>query len=104
MASQETTWQSGEEAGDALGPEAGQFASLDMAGLGQSALAVLMRAAGSPGEVAMAGLRFWSDLARIGPVAAARWLGAEAAPPVPVPADKRFADRSWSDKIGRAHV
>jgi polyhydroxyalkanoate synthase len=97
MTRPETSWQSGEAAADALGPEAGQFASLDTAGLGQSALAVLRRAAGSPGDVAMAGLRFWSDLARIGPVTAARWLGAEAAPPVPVPADKRFADRSWSD-------
>jgi polyhydroxyalkanoate synthase len=97
MTRQETAWQSGEAAGDALGPEAGQFASLDTAGLGRSARAVLRRAAGSPGDVAMAGLRFWSDLARVGPVTAARWLGAEAAPPVPVPADKRFADRSWSD-------
>ena len=97
MTRQETAWQSGEAAGDALGPEAGQLASLDTAGLGQSALAVLRRAARRPGEVTMAGVRFWSDVARIGPVAAARWLGAEAAPPVPVPADKRFADRSWSD-------
>ncbi|HEY3975934.1 MAG TPA: alpha/beta fold hydrolase [Streptosporangiaceae bacterium] len=97
MTTQETAGQSGEAAGDALGPEAGHFASLDTAGLGQSARAVLLRAAVKPGDVAMAGLRFWSDLARIGPVAAARWLGAEAAPPVPVPADKRFADRSWSD-------
>src|ERR1700733_11967498 len=45
----------------------------------------------------MAGRRFWSGLAPSGPVATARWLGAEAAPPVPVPADKRFADRSWDD-------
>jgi len=97
MTTQESDWQSGEAAGDALGPEAGHFASLDTAGLRQSVLAVLMRAAGSPGDVAMAGVRFWSDLARVGPVAAARWLGAEAAPPVPVPADKRFADRSWTD-------
>ena len=36
-------------------------------------------------------------MARIGPVAAARWLGAVAEPPVPVQADKRFADRSWND-------
>src|SRR5277367_368129 len=91
MTSPEAAWQSGEGAADALGPEAGQFASLDTAGLGQSTLAVLRRAAGSPGDVAMAGVRFWSGLARIGPVTAARWLGADAAPPVPVPADKRFA-------------
>ena len=33
-----------------------------------------------------------------GPVAAARWMGMEAPPPVPVPeSDKRFADKTWSD-------
>ena len=42
-------------------------------------------------------MRYSASLARIGPVAAARWLGAEAEPPVPVGADKRFADPSWND-------
>jgi polyhydroxyalkanoate synthase len=97
MTSKETAWESAEAAGEALAPEAGALASLDMAGLGGSALNVLRRAARSPGEVTMAGVRFWSDLARVGPVAAARWLGAQAEPPVPVPADKRFADKAWTD-------
>jgi polyhydroxyalkanoate synthase len=33
---------------------------------------------------------------RIWPVATARWFGLDAEPPVPEPADKRFADRTWS--------
>jgi polyhydroxyalkanoate synthase subunit PhaC len=97
MPSKETAWESAEAAGEALAPEAGALASVDMAGLGGSALAVLRRAARRPGDVTMAGLRFWSDLARVGPVTAARWLGAQAEPPVPVPADKRFSDRAWAD-------
>jgi polyhydroxyalkanoate synthase subunit PhaC len=44
-----------------------------------------------------AGLRFWTSLATIGPVAAARWLGAAAEPPVPVQDYRQFADRSWND-------
>jgi polyhydroxyalkanoate synthase len=97
MTGNQAAWQSGEAAAEALGPEAGLFASVDAAALGESAAAVLMRATGSPGDMASAVLRFWSSLARIGPVAAARWLGADAAPPVPVPDDKRFGDRAWTD-------
>jgi polyhydroxyalkanoate synthase len=37
----------------------------------------------------------------MGPVATARWLGSEAAPPVPVDArDRRFADPAWEDNPG----
>jgi polyhydroxyalkanoate synthase subunit PhaC len=43
-------------------------------------------------------LRFWANAAMAGPVAAARWLGVDTPPQVPVPVDdKRFADRTWSD-------
>ncbi len=42
-------------------------------------------------------LRYSASMARIGPVAAARWLGAQTEPPVPVGEDKRFADRAWND-------
>ncbi len=96
MTGNETAWQSGEAAAEALAPEAGEFASLDMAGFGESVLAVMTRAASRPGDTAAAVLRFWTSMARIGPVAAARWLGADAEPPVPVADDKRFADRSWT--------
>jgi polyhydroxyalkanoate synthase len=97
MTSQEPAWQAAEAAAEALAPEAGEFASVDLAGFGESTVAVLMRAAGHPADMVSAGLRFWTSLARIGPVAAARWLGAAAEPPVPVQDDRRFADRSWND-------
>ena len=92
----DNAWQAAEAAAEALAPEAGEFASLDSAGLGEAMRTVLLRAAGNPAGLASATLRFWTSMARIGPVAAARWLGAEAAPPVPAGDDKRFADRTWA--------
>jgi len=97
MTRHDTAWQAAEAAAGALAPEAGLFASLDAAGFGESTLAVLARAAGQPADLAAASLRFWASVARIGPAAAARWLGMDAEPPVPVPPDKRFADRAWDD-------
>ena len=92
----DNAWQAAEAAAEALAPEAGEFASLDSAGLGEAMRTVLLRAAGNPAGLASATLRFWTSMARIGPVAAARWFGAEAAPPVPAGDDKRFADRTWA--------
>ena len=98
MTARETAWQEAESAAAVLGPEAGLFASADAAGLGQATLAVLRRAARHPGEAGAAALRFWASVGLAGPVAAARWMGVDAAPPVPVPeADKRFTDRTWAD-------
>jgi len=97
MTRQETAWEAAEAAAAALGPEAGEFAALDAAGFGRSTRDVLMRAAGHSGDMASAVLRFWASLARVGPVAAARWLGWDAEPPVAVQDDKRFADRAWHD-------
>jgi polyhydroxyalkanoate synthase subunit PhaC len=97
MTRPEAAWAAAEAAAQALAPEAGQFASVDLAGFSESLLSVLTRAARQPGEVAAAMMRCSASLARIGPVAAARWLGAEAEPPVPVGTDKRFADPSWND-------
>ncbi len=93
----DNAWQAAEAAAEALAPETGEFASLDSAGLGEAVRTVLLRAAGNPAGLASATMRFWTSMARIGPVAAARWLGAEAAPPVPAEDDKRFADRTWAD-------
>jgi polyhydroxyalkanoate synthase subunit PhaC len=100
MTSKEPAWQAAEAAAAALAPDAAEFASPDIAGFGESALAVLLRAAGHPADLASATLRFWTSLARVGPVAAARWLGSDAEPPVPAGDDKRFADRSWTDNPG----
>ena len=97
MTRQEAAWAAAEAAAEALAPEAGQFASVDLAGFGESLASVLTRAAAHPGDVAAAMLRYSASIARIGPVAAARWLGSQAEPPVPVGEDKRFADRTWSD-------
>jgi polyhydroxyalkanoate synthase len=97
MTRQEAAWAAAEAAAEALAPEAGQFASVDLAGFGESLASVLTRAAAHPGDVAAAMLRYSASMARIGPVAAARWLGSQAEPPVPVGEDKRFADRTWND-------
>ena len=96
MTTQEQAWQAAEAAIAALGPEASEFASLDAAGFGEATATVLMRAAGHPGHLAAAFTRYTASLLSIGPVAAARWVGLAADPPVPEPADKRFADRAWS--------
>ena len=81
MTAHETARETAESAADVLAPEAGLLASVDAAGLGQSTLAVLRRAAGNPAATASAALRYWTSVAMAGPVAAARWLGADAAPP-----------------------
>src|SRR4029077_8834774 len=67
-------------------------------------------AAAKPTATASAAMRFWTSVAMAGPVAAARWMGMDAPPPVPVPdRDKRFADPTWTDNpaffaIRQAHL
>jgi polyhydroxyalkanoate synthase len=74
------------------------LASVDAAGLGTSTLAVMRHAATKPSATTAAALRYWTSVTMAGPVAAARWMGMAASPPVPVPeGDKRFADRAWTD-------
>ena len=98
MTAQEKAWQAAESAAAALAPDADVFGSVDAAGLGSSTFAVLRRAAAKPTATTSAAMRFWTSMAMAGPVAAARWMGMEAPPPVPVPeSDKRFADKTWSD-------
>jgi polyhydroxyalkanoate synthase subunit PhaC len=98
MTAPQTAFAAAEDAASVLGPDAGVFGSVDAAGLGQATLSVLWRAARQPAATMAATTRFWSSVAMAGPVAAARWLGVKAAPPVPVPeGDKRFADRTWTD-------
>src|SRR5512135_2850419 len=98
MTGQESAWQAGEAAAGALAPDADVFGSLDAAGLGSSTFSVLRRAAAKPTATASAAMRFWTSVAMAGPTAAARWMGMDAPPPVPVPEkDKRFADPSWKD-------
>ena len=101
MNAQESAWQEGVDAAEALAPETGLIAQLDPADFGGSLLSVIARAARRPAEVAAAGLQFGTTLARIWPVATSRWLGSEVAPPVPFDAkDRRFADPAWDDNPG----
>jgi len=96
MSVEEPAWQSGTQASEILGPEMDLLARLDPADFGASLLAALARAAGRPVEVGGAWLRFGSAMARVWPVALARWAGADMPPPVPADEkDKRFADRAW---------
>jgi polyhydroxyalkanoate synthase subunit PhaC len=110
MTAQETAWQAAESAAAALAPDADVLASVDAAGLGTSTFAVMRRAAIKPTATTTAALRYWTSMAMAGPVAAARWMGMEAPPPVPVPeGDKRFADRTWTDNpaffaVRQAHL
>jgi len=98
MTAQESAWQAAEAAAAALAPDADALASLDAAGLGSSTFSVMRRAAAKPTASATAAMRFWTSMAMAGPVAAARWMGMETPPPVPVPdKDKRFADPAWTD-------
>ena len=98
MTANEKAREIAEAAAEVLAPDAGILASADAAGLGEAMLAVLRRAAMNPSATASATLRYWTSLATAGPIAAARWLGVDAAPPVPVPErDKRFADPTWTE-------
>jgi polyhydroxyalkanoate synthase subunit PhaC len=79
-----------------LGPEAAQFGSLDMAGLGQALAATALRATSRPAEIASAVARFCLSVARTGPAATAMWLGVPGDPPMQVRPDRRFADPAWT--------
>jgi polyhydroxyalkanoate synthase subunit PhaC len=96
MSAQQSSWQDGERAADALGPEAGLVARIDPAGFAGSVGSVLSRAARRPDAVAAATLRFGTSAARIGPAALSRWAGRDNEPPLPAdPKDRRFADPAW---------
>ena len=97
MTEREVAWDAAESAAGNLGPESSLVARLDSGGFGESVAVVLQRAATHPGDVVAANLRLAGRLALIGPTAFARWLGVEAAPPVAVEKDRRFADPTWED-------
>jgi polyhydroxyalkanoate synthase subunit PhaC len=87
--------ESAETIAAAIAPEAAEFASLDPAGFGEALVRVLGRAASRGTQAATALERYRTSLAGIGPAAAAVWRGDPAEPPVPVSADRRFADPAW---------
>jgi polyhydroxyalkanoate synthase len=86
-----------ERAAGVLGPASDLVEDFDAAGFGealsQAARATLTNPAGAMG----ASMQLAGDLARIPMIAAIRWFGGPAEPPVPVdPKDPRFADSAWS--------
>ena len=83
-----------EHAAAAVAPEAGEFGSIDMAGLGEALALVAARAATRPASLASALGRFCLSLAAAGPVAVASWSGEGEAPVSPP--DRRFADPAWA--------
>jgi polyhydroxyalkanoate synthase subunit PhaC len=91
-----------EDAAEVLAPEADLIAEFDMASFGGSMVEVLSRALRRPGELAEAGLRLGTTLARIAEFTAARSAGVDAKPPIPLTADKRFTDCTWDDNAGFA--
>src|SRR5262249_21670767 len=92
----EAAWQAATDASEVLAPETGLFAGVDTADFGRSVLSVLARATTRPDQVGEAWLQFGNAMLRAWPVAAARWLGSDLEPPVPLDAkDRRFADPTW---------
>jgi polyhydroxyalkanoate synthase len=86
-----------ERAASVLGPESGLVEDLDAAGLGGALTKALRSSLWSPAVPARASARLAADLAQIPLVAATRFLGRDAEPPVAVdPRDRRFADPAWS--------
>ena len=93
---QEISGGEAEAASAAVAPETGEFGSLDLAGFGESLVTVAGRSLARPAELTAAMGQFWLSVARIGPAAAAMWLGSAVDPPVSVPDDRRFSDPAWS--------
>src|SRR5690349_1560092 len=86
-----------ERAAGVLGPETDLFAELAAAGFGDALRQALRASVTHPAAPLSASVRLAADLTRIPIVSAARWLGREVEPPVPLdPKDRRFADPAWT--------
>jgi polyhydroxyalkanoate synthase len=93
----ESSREVAERAAGVLGPESDLFEDMDAAGFGDALRQALRSTLTSPMVPMQAATRLATDLAQIPLVAAARWLGRPAEPPVQVdPKDRRFADPAWS--------
>ncbi|HZG92292.1 MAG TPA: alpha/beta fold hydrolase [Pseudonocardia sp.] len=87
----------GERAASVLGPESDLFGDLDAAGFADALRQALQASLASPGAPVAAAVRLAGDLARIPLAGAAKALGRDVDPPVPVdPKDRRFADPAWT--------
>ncbi len=87
-----------ERAAGVLGPESGLLQDLDAAGFGDAVLQAVAATMANPRESTRAATQLVTDLAWIPWVAAAKAIGTDLAPPVPVdPKDRRFRDPTWSE-------
>ncbi|WP_346276657.1 alpha/beta fold hydrolase [Pseudonocardia sp.] len=94
----ESPWDVADRAADVLAPESGLIADSDVAEFGKALSLAARGAVANPAGLVALSSRLALDLARIPPVALARWLGGKVEPPLPVnPKDKRFADPAWTD-------
>ncbi len=84
-----------EAAAEALAPEFAEFGALDMAGFSESLINVTGRAFSRPDDLAAAITSFSESMWKIGPAAAALWLGA-GGPAASGRSDRRFADPTWA--------
>jgi polyhydroxyalkanoate synthase len=85
-----------ERAAGVLGPESALFEDLDAAGFGDALRRALQASLTHPVPTLSASLRLAGDLVRLPAATAARWLGRDVDPPVPLdPRDRRFADPAW---------
>ncbi|HWM59010.1 MAG TPA: poly-beta-hydroxybutyrate polymerase, partial [Pseudonocardia sp.] len=87
-----------EGAAGVLAPESGLFEDLDSAGFGDALNKAIQANLSSPAASLQATSQLVADLAQIPLVAATRWFGRDAEPPVEIdPKDRRFADPAWTD-------
>ncbi len=92
----ESATAAGSQASEVLAPESGLVSDPDVAQLGDALGAAARGALSNPALVAAASIELAADLARIPLVAAARWLGGNVSPVVPLTKDRRFAHPAWS--------
>lgn len=92
----QTAGEVAERAAGVLAPETDLFENLDAAGFGEALARALAATLRHPALPAGAAARLVADLARIPLVTAARLLGQDTEPVLPVdPRDRRFADPAW---------
>src|SRR5438128_9777106 len=92
------TVEAAQRAVEALQPESGLVAQLDMAGLGAAARRLAPGWARHPAAAAAAVTRYWAAMAAAGLAAVQRAAGASAGAAInPDSKDRRFADPAWNN-------
>lgn len=82
----------------AAGRHVGLFEDSDVPEFGRALAGAMTRAVRHPRDLAAAGVTYANDMAKLGPAAINRLLGARPAPePADRRPDKRFADAAWTE-------